>query len=296
MILDKRWQQFAKLFRMKQWVKNVFVFFPLLFSGHFGDEALLFNCFLLFCGFCLVASGVYIFNDFLDVEQDRKHPTKKHRPLAQESVSKPAVLILILTVLTVGLWVCYIAGSDVLYLALMYLALNVVYNFYAKKVVLLDVIFVAIGFLVRVWLGALATGIIPSVWLQMCVFLLALFLGFSKRRYELATLRETAHEHRGVLRHYTAYLLDQIIIICSTLAIVFYGLYTISDDVFKRMGNYDLVYSVPFVIYGIFRYLYLIHVKKLGDEPAELLFSDRPLLINVLLWIGVLITIIYSHA
>lgn len=249
---------------------------------------------ITFLGFCLVASGLYILNDYLDRHKDRLHPRKANRPLAQREIGKSAISLIISGLIGIGLLVCWQVDSLVLATALGYIILHLVYNFLAKKIVIIDVVFIALGFQIRIWAGAMAAQVYPSVWLQMCVFLLALFLGFTKRRYEISTLRERASEHRSVLAHYTSYLLDQIIIICSTLAIVFYGLYTISADITDRIGSQDMVYSVVFVIYGIFRYLYLSHVKRQGDDAGEALASDSPLRINVLLWILYICYLLYN--
>lgn len=275
----------SELLRVKQWVKNTFIFFPALFGGQLQEFSLLLNCLIAYVGFCLVSSGLYILNDYLDRDKDRLHPKKAQRPLARSKIDRNVLTSLIIGLIAIGLVICNQVNQSVLTIAVIYIFIHLGYNFYAKRVVLLDVAFIAAGFQIRIWAGALASSIFPSVWLQMCVFLLALFLGFTKRRYELSTLKDKASEHRSVLSHYTSYLLDQIIIICSTLAITFYGLYTISFDIVHRVGNQNMVYSVAFVIYGIFRYLYLVHVKKLGDEPGEVLATDTPLLINVLLWI-----------
>lgn len=284
-LVSKDFKIIFDLLRVKQWVKNAFIFFPLFFSGQFFLRDLLENALLTFTGFCFVSSGLYILNDFLDSRLDRLHPKKSQRPLASGKISVRLIGGLMAGLVAGGLLICAEVSREVLAIALTFIALHLVYNFVTKRIVLWDVIFIAIGFQIRIWAGALATGIDPSVWLQLCVFLLALFLGFTKRRYEISSLREKAPEHRSVLAHYTAYLLDQIIIICSTLAIVFYGLYTISSEIAQRIGHQNMVYSVVFVMYGIFRYLYLVHVKKLGDEPGEILATDKPLLMNVLLWI-----------
>lgn len=291
--MENKIKDFVTLLRIKQWVKNTFILFPLLFSGQAFNEALLWGSLITFSGFCLVASGMYVLNDLLDMERDRIHPKKCHRPLAKGNVNKPSVVVLIVVLLFIGLWTLTIVTMSVLKLAIFYIVLHLIYNFYAKHVVLLDVFFVALGFQIRIMAGSLAVDVVPSVWLQMCVFLLALFLGFTKRRHEISKLKDKASEHRSVLMHYTAYLLDQIIIICSTLAIAFYGLYTISHEITYGQGRSAMTYSIVFVIYGIFRYLYLVHVKNMGDDPGEMLFYDKPLLINVLLWIITVFGIIY---
>lgn len=283
-----------QLLRVKQWVKNAFIFFPLIFSGQmfFGEAST--NCLVAFLGFCLLSSGLYIFNDYRDRHLDRLHPLKRERPLARIEVNRIVISTIVLLFIALGLFVCWQVDPGILFIGMIYILVHLIYNFHTKQVVILDAFFVAFGFQIRIWAGSLASLVIPSVWLQLCVFLLALFLGFTKRRHELSTLGNHAPEHRSVLGHYTAYLLDQIIIICSTLAIVFYGLYTISPEISSRSGGQYMVYSVAFVIYGIFRYLYLVHVKKQGGEPGEILATDAPSLINVLLWILYISFLIYN--
>ncbi len=283
----------SKLLRIKQWIKNAFIFFPLIFSGNLFDINRLLNCVVTFVGFCLIASGTYIFNDHIDSHKDRLHPKKASRPLAQGKFKNSQIIGLIVGLLSLGLLICFVVDIFIFYMGVLYILLHLIYNLYTKKIVILDVVFVAAGFQLRIWAGALASGVLPSARFQLCVFLLALFLGFTKRRHEITTLKDQAPEHRSVLAHYTTYLLDQIIIICSTLSIVFYGLYTLSADIMIRVGQDYMIYSVGFVIYGIFRYLYLVHVKKFGDDPGEILLSDRPLLINIILWILFVIMILY---
>ncbi len=283
------------LLRMKQWVKNAFIFFPLIFSGQLFNKVPLTNSIITFLGFCLVASGLYIMNDYLDRHTDRLHPKKALRPLASVQIPRPIIILMIGGFILTGLLVCSQVDHTVFLTALVYIFLHLTYNFVAKAIVIIDVIFIALGFQIRIWAGSMATGVLPSVWLQLCVFLLALFLGFTKRRYELTTLQDYAIGHRKVLSEYTPYLLDQMILICSTLAIVFYGLYTMSPDMVRRIGSHEMLYSVVFVIYGMFRYLYLSHVKKQGDDPGEMLASDAPLLINVLLWVLFICYLLYNH-
>lgn len=284
---------FIRLLRVKQWIKNLFIFFPLIFAGKIFDGQLFVKCFMSFFGFCLLTSSVYILNDFLDRHKDRLHPRKAKRPLAQGAINRPLIVGLIIILFLGGLFVFQMVNKQAMLFVLSYVALHLIYNFYTKRVIILDVISVAVGFQIRIWVGAIAAEVIPSVWLQMCVFLLALFLGFTKRRYEIVALRDKASDHRNVLAHYTSYLLDQIIIICSTLSIVFYGLYCFFSDIVERIGSYNMVYSVIFVIYGVFRYLYLVHVKRLGDDPGEVLFLDFPLAIDIVLWIGFVFLILY---
>jgi 4-hydroxybenzoate polyprenyltransferase len=284
----------VKTLRIKQWVKNAFILFPIIFAGQITRPASLLNVLKTFVGFCLVSSSIYILNDIFDRKEDQFHPKKSNRPIAKGEISIPAATVLLFIFMTMGLWICLSVDPILLYIAAVYIFLHLIYNYFTKRIVILDVIFVAMGFLIRIWAGSYAADVLPSQWLQLCVFLLALFLGFTKRRFEIANLKEKAADHRSVLAQYTVYLLDQIIIVCSTLAIVFYGLYTISPEVMQRSNN--MLYTIVFVIYGIFRYLYLLHVKKLGDDPGEMLFLDKPLLIDVVLWITCIFAIIYfSH-
>lgn len=274
-----------KVLRIKQWVKNAFIFFPLIFSGSFFQLFYLKQSTATFIGFCFIASSMYILNDLLDLDRDRIHPKKAERTEAKLYTNKGLIALLILILLSWGIWILSCVDPLVVMIGSGYVLLHVVYNLIVKRIVILDVIFIAIGFHLRILAGSLAIRVMPSVWLQLCVFILALFLGFTKRRHEMQTLKEKAQEHRVVLAHYTPYLLDQMIMICSTLAVVFYGLYTISPEIVARQGNYNMTYSIVFVIYGIFRYLYLIHVRNLGNDPGEILLSDWPLTVNVIAWI-----------
>ena len=284
----------AQLLRMKQWVKNAFILFPLIFSGHLKEPAYLIDVLITFIGFCFTASSIYVLNDYLDREKDRLHPKKANRPFVQKNFSAQSVGSMIFGLLTAGLGACLLVNPMVALIAVTYIVIQLAYNLALKNVVILDVVFVALGFQIRIWAGAFAAGVLPSVWLQLCVFLLALFLGFNKRRHELESLQHEANSHRKVLEHYTTYLLDQIILICSTLAIVFYGLYTISSDIVSRLGNHNMAYSILFVIYGMFRYLYLVHVKKIGDDPGEVLLQDKSLFVGVGLWVVFVTAVLYG--
>ncbi len=286
-------KRFLALLRVHQWVKNAFIIFPLVFSSRLfeGDkfEAVLMTLF----AFCCLASGVYIFNDLLDFRHDRLHPKKKHRPLSAGSITPTQAWCLAIPLLAIGVACSFWVNEGVGSVALFYMAIHLVYNLWAKKIVILDVFFIAFGFQLRIWAGSLAVGVLPSEWLQMCVFVLSLFLGFTKRRSELKDLKEKASEHRHSLLDYNFYLLDQIIMITAALTIMFYGLYSISPELMARLGNARMVYSLGFVIFGIFRYLYLVHVRNLGGEPGDLLLKDAPLCIDVLLWLLFIAVAIY---
>ncbi|MBF0595533.1 MAG: decaprenyl-phosphate phosphoribosyltransferase [Candidatus Omnitrophica bacterium] len=274
-----------RLMRVKQWIKNFFLLAPIIFSGRFTDRDFLLTAVSAFFAFCFISSGVYICNDLADIRRDAVHPKKCLRPLASGRVSIFTAVFLSGLFITGGMGLAYLVGIWFAFLAGLYLILHGLYNFIGKRIVLFDVVCIALGFCIRIWAGAVAVGVLPSVWLQLCVFLLALFLGFTKRRSEMVTLRERSGEHRSVLKHYSLYLLDQLIIISATLSIVFYGLYTISPEIVQRVRGYSMAYSLVFVVYGIFRYLYLIHVRKLGDDPGDVLVGDMPMLVVVTAWI-----------
>ena len=286
-------KKILRTLRVKQWVKNSFIFFPLIFSGRLFTPGFLMLSVKTFLGFCLAASSVYILNDFFDHKRDHLHPKKSKHVPDYRKINKACIGSAILLLLAAGLMICQTVNTRVTHTVIAYIAINIVYNLAVKNIVILDVLFIALGFQLRIWAGSMAIGVFPSAWLQMCVFLLALFLGFTKRRNELSILKDRAAEYKPVLTHYTVYLLDQIIIICSTLAIVFYGLYTLSPEIIHRVGSQKMIYSVTFVIYGIFRYLYLVHTKHKGDDPGEILFSDMPFIICMLAWIFYIGILIY---
>jgi len=284
---------YFKLLRAKQWAKNGFIFTPLIFSGMLYNSQDMIRVILTFGIFCILSSSVYIINDIRDLAADKLHPKKRNRPLAAGLIKKREAAFISIALLLISFTCGYYMSKKLLFVMLLYLILHILYNFILKKEVILDVISIALGFEIRVWAGSVVINILPSVWLQLCIFLLSLFLGFIKRRHEKLTLYDKAVEHRGVLIHYTPYFLDQMIMISASLSIIFYGLYVVSSDVVKRIGNNYMPYTVPFVVYGIFRYLYLVHVRKLGGEPEEVLLSDFPFVLNMIFWIFSIILIRY---
>lgn len=286
--------QAIKLLRVKQWIKNSFIAFPLIFSGQLFEVLPRTQCILTLLGFCFISSSVYVFNDFLDINSDKIHPKKSQRPLIHLNLSRIKIFSIIGGLLIIGLIICAQTNTKIVLVALSYVLLHIVYNFLTKHVVIFDVIFIAIGFQLRIWAGSFAVNVHPSIWLQMCVFLLTLFLGFAKRRHELISLKDTASLHRKVLAQYTPSLLDQFVLISAILTIVFYNLYTISPDTFARLGHHGMVYSIIFVLYGIFRYYYLIHIKNLGGDPGEIILSDLPIFMTLVLWTGYVVLILYA--
>ena len=279
--------------RPRQWIKNLLVFAALIFAKKLTDPVRLAHSLLAFVLFCAISGGVYLLNDMLDREKDRHHPVKWRRPLASGRLSVNVALPVTLALLTVAL-----AGSFSLSLpfgatALVYVLINIAYSFWLKEVVILDVMFIGLGFVLRALAGAVAINVEISPWLILCTILLSLFLAFCKRRQELEALVEEAGDHRLALREYSVGFLDQMISIVTASTVVCYSFYTISPEVEQKLGTQYLFLTIPLVLYGIFRYLYLVHLRGHGGNPAASLLTDRSLLICVALWAAVVCVILY---
>ena len=276
---------YLKLLRPHQWVKSGFVFVGLLFGHVWDDPQLVHQVLLAAAAFALAASAVYVGNDLADRERDRQHPEKRDRPLACGSVSVTQALLLAGACLFSALLLAHAAATAVLSIVLLYVVLNAAYSLGLKHVVLLDVFIISAGFMLRILAGTLGVGIAPSHWLLLCGLLLTLFLGFAKRRAELNALAGSGGSHRRVLDDYDPVLLDKLITICAAGAIVSYSLYTVSPETLAMHGTTNLIYTVPFVIYGIFRYLFLLHRRAGGGDPAAVLLRDSHLLAAVAAWL-----------
>jgi len=278
-----------KTMRPRQWTKNAFIFAALVFDEKLFilDDAL--RTFFGFLLFCLISSAVYIFNDVLDVEADRQHPEKRNRPIASGKLPIPTAVAAGILIALLTLVLGFLLAWQFALVLLLYFAMMLAYSKWLKQVPILDVLILAAGFVLRVHAG---TTLIPvqrfSPWLYIVMTLLALYLGFGKRRAELALMGDEAEDHRKVLKGYTLALLDQYITIVSGTTIVAYSLYTF----FRPQAPVDLMLTIPFVVYAIFRYLYLIQVKQYGGEPEEILLTDRPFQICILLW-GIVVLIVF---
>ena len=283
-----------RLLRPTQWVKNLLIFAALIFSKHLFDPAQLGASLLAFASFCALASAAYVGNDLHDAEHDRRHPEKRHRPIASGRISVRAAWMWALAALAVGLALAIALGSDFLMVAIAYVALQIAYTWALKDVVILDAMSIAAGFVLRAVAGGLAIDVEISPWLVICTFLLALFLAFSKRRHEVVLLDRGAAEHRASLAEYSPYFLDQMISVVTASTVVAYAIYTVSPEVREKLHTDSLYLTVPFVLFGIFRYLYLIHQRAEGGNPTQLLVSDRPLWINIVLWIATAVWLLYS--
>jgi 4-hydroxybenzoate polyprenyltransferase len=279
--------------RPHQWIKNVVVLAALVFSKHLFDVDAVARAALAFASFCGLASAVYLVNDLADLEQDRLHPLKRARPLASGALAPRAARLsavgLVAAALAASAWL----GPGFLACAAGYLALNLSYSFALKHVVILDVLSVAIGFVLRAVAGAVAIGVHFSPWLLVCTILLALFLALAKRRHELVTL-ERAADHRQILAEYTPYLLDQMIAVVTASCLTAYAFYTLAPETVEKYRTERLALTIPFVIYGIFRYLYLVHRKDQGGSPTDVLLTDRPLLVAVALCAIAMVLIVYT--
>jgi len=277
--------EWIRLLRPAQWVKNAFVLAPLLFSGRATETSAILAAVGALVAFCLVSSCVYILNDIADRAADRAHPTKRDRPIAAGRIGVGPASALGVVLGVAGLAVARATGTSVALVCGIYLALNVVYSIRLKRVVLLDVFSLAAFFVLRLLAGAAAVQVTPSIWLLLCGGLLALYLGFAKRRHELTLLGDGSTSHREVLAHYSPIFLDQMSVVLLSVTIVSYIMYTVFSDTAVAVGSNALVYSAVFVLYGVFRYLYLVHQRE-GGSPTETLLTDAAIMINVLLWLA----------
>ncbi|HEX4952229.1 MAG TPA: decaprenyl-phosphate phosphoribosyltransferase [Thermoanaerobaculia bacterium] len=279
--------------RPAQWVKNVFVLAPLVFAHQLGPNRATLLALAAFAVFCCAASAVYLTNDLRDREADRKHPGKSRRPIASGAVS-PALATAVAALLAgIALTGAALFGLGFSLLLGAYLAINLAYSWGVKHVVILDVMAVASGFVLRVLAGAAATKVPVSSWLVLCTTFLALFLAFSKRRHELVLLAEGAAEQRRVLSQYSPAFLDQMINVVTASAVIAYALYAVAPETVAKYGGEGLLYTVPMVLFGIFRYLYLMYQKPQARNPTEAILTDLPFLANVGLWSGAVLWIVY---
>ena len=274
-----------RLMRPHQWVKNTFVFVGLLFGHAWHDHKLVVQVVISFAAFCMVSSAVYIINDIVDRDQDRRHPEKGRRPLASGQVSVMAAASLAGLLGVFGLGLAYGASKVVVVILVAYALMNIAYSFRLKHVVILDVFIIATGFMLRILAGTLGVGIPPSQWLLLCGLMVTLFLGFTKRRAEIIALSEDKIVHRKVLEHYSPVLLDKMIGITAAGLIMSYSLYTMSPDTVRIHGTPNLIYTVPFVMYGVFRYIYLLHHQRRGGDTSKDLVHDIHLLVVVCAWL-----------
>ena len=280
--------------RLRQWSKNVIIYAGLVFDGKLFEFDRLGTTTLVVLCFCLVSSSVYIINDLTDIEKDRLHPRKKNRPLPAGQLHPGFATMAAVLIAVVGIGLATWLNVWVGLVVFVYLLQNVAYSFYLKHIVLIDVMVLALGFLLRVLAGVLIANVTNfSPWLYVCITLLALFLGFGKRRHEITLLQGDAAAHRSSLQEYNLPLLDQIMSLVTTSTFVTYTFYSFEAQT-SLVRDGRLLLTTPFVFYVIVRYLYLIHVQKRGGAPDELIFEDRPLLITGLLWMVTIVILLYA--
>ncbi|GAB4300829.1 MAG: decaprenyl-phosphate phosphoribosyltransferase [Ignavibacteriaceae bacterium] len=286
--------EYLKLFRVNQWIKNSFVFVPLVFSQNLFNKTLFFPTLYGFIIFCLTSSVVYIINDIIDAGEDRQHPVKKNRPVASGKISVRSALIsalfpsafVIITVFSYPL----LFGLSVL----TFFLLNVLYSFFLKKIVILDVFSIAAGFALRVLAGAFVIDVTISSWLILTTMFISLFLGVMKRHSEISlTTRDVSGATRKVLSQYSLTFTDQMATVASAGVIICYALYTVSERTVEVFHTENLIYTTPFVVFGIFRYMYLVYMNDEGENTSKILFTDLPMILTVLLYLIVTILIIY---
>lgn len=273
--------------RPSQWTKNAVILAAFLFafrdpsSQIYGQFSALYTVLPAIVIFCIVSSGIYILNDIKDVESDRNHPQKKFRPIAAGTVSLHLARIISVVLIFTGIASALLLSSAFASLVAGYVILQLLYSFGLKHIALLDVFMIATGFVIRAIAGAVVINVIISPWLLLCTFMLALFLALCKRRHEKVIQSETANEQRISLEKYDKHLLDQLIAIISSSTIISYAMYTLSHDTVEKFGTTWLGFTIPFVAFGIFRYLDLVYRHEKGDRPEKILLTDIPTLINI---------------
>jgi len=281
--------------RPHQWVKNLFVLAPLIFSMNLFAPVAIMQAALGCAAFCLMSSSLYIINDIIDADADRAHPTKRFRPIASGELTVGAALTGSASLLILGLGIGVSVGWAFLAVAVTYYVLTLSYCLALKKVAILDCMVIAMGFALRLVGGSAAIGVASTNWLIICAFLLALILAFVKRRQELMVLSESAKQHRAVLGDYTIGFLDQVISILVAAAIVCYALYTVDPNTQSRFDTDWLIYGTVFVIYGLLRYVAIIEDPTRGGDPSKVLVSDKGLILTILGWVVYNTFVIYQH-
>ena len=284
----------ARALRVYQWPKNLVVFAALVFAQELNVPGQAARSIAAFFAFCMASSAMYLFNDIYDLEQDRGHPEKRHRPLASGAISIPAAwIVAFMLAFGATVW-AWSLDLDFMVALLAYVVLNLAYSFALKHMVILDVLAIAVGFVIRAMAGALVIDVAFSNWLVVCTLFLALFLALSKRRNEIDLMEGDAGSHRAVLSHYTVTYLDTLIVIVAASTLLTYAIYTCSPEVVDRLGTDKLYLTIPFVVYGLFRYVHLVQHHLGGGDPSRVLLKDLPMALTVLLWGLSCVAILYN--
>ncbi len=279
--------RYINLLRIKQWTKNGFIFAALIFSKGFYNKNLTLKTILGFLIFSLLASSVYILNDIRDRERDKHHPTKCKRPIASGLISIKLATTISIFLFLISAVSSFFLSRNFFLICIIYFLLNIAYTYWLKEIVILDIFSISAGFFLRVLAGAAIISVSISHWLIICTILLSLFLALSKRKIEITLIGKSESDirHREILKEYSHSFIDQMIGIVTSATLISYILYTTSPTTVKKFGTTNLIYTTPFVLYGIFRYLYLVYSKERGGDPTDEFLSDIPLLINAILWL-----------
>jgi len=280
-------------FRPSQWAKNVFVLAPLVFAQALADLVSVQRSGWAFLAFCLASSAVYLVNDIRDRDEDRRHPLKRNRPFAAGTIPVSLGVTTAVVFATGSLLLARHLDASVAIIVALYLFLNLLYSSGLKQVVILDVLIISVGFVLRVVGGGEAIGVEVSSWLLMCTIFVSLLLALSKRRHVLILMADDAADQRRVLGQYSAPFLDQMVNVVTASSVLSYALYAVAPETVARFGGRELVYTIPFVLFGVFRYLFLIYQRKTRRNPTEALLGDAPFLINMTLWAGAVLWIVY---
>lgn len=283
---------YAKLIRVTNWLKNIFVFVPIVFSRHLFDSNYLIKVIVAFITFSLAASLIYVFNDIVDIEKDKIHPLKKFRPLANGLMSKSEAWIAFTILFFITSLLCTLIRSEFVIVIFLYFLINILYSLYLKNIVIVDVFCISAGFMLRVIGGALIISVYISKWLILTTLFLSLFLAIMKRRVEFVSYQKIV-EQREVLNQYSLSFIDQMVSITAAGVVISYALYTVASRTVLEFGTERLIYTSIFVLFGIFRYMYLAFKQNKGENVAEILLTDVPMIINSLLYIAAALLIIY---
>jgi 4-hydroxybenzoate polyprenyltransferase len=274
-----------KILRPHNWIKNLFVYAPLVFSGQFMLIEMCLKATLVFVCFCVASSAIYVINDVCDRSEDQQHPIKKYRPIAHGVIAPGMAILLSLTLVISALLLSCMLNRYVVLCLVLYIAINIAYSLAVKHIAILDVLTIAFGFVLRIAGGGMAISVTPSYWLVLCTVMISIFLGFTKRRVELLALDSEKNNTRPVLKDYSIAFLDQVIPMVTGATILAYALYTVDAHTQMVLGTRAMLLTLPFVIYGLLRYIYIIYHLKQGADPVETLTRDIPTIINLLLWI-----------
>ena len=274
-------------FRINNWIKNLLVFSALLFSKNLFNPSLFLNTLYVFIMFCFLSSSIYLLNDVIDIKNDRQHPLKKDRPITSGLISIKLALITGICLIAVILPSAFLLNKNLGYLFVAYISINILYSFFVKKIVILDVFFLSTGFIIRVFAGGIIIGILPSYWLILCIFFLSLYLGFAKRNYELKKIQG----HKSIYKD--SKFLNLALYLFSVISIIIYVMYTISTRTVEVYGNFRLAFTIPFAVFGIIRYLYLNLSEERAIDPISILLRDKVSGINLFLWFALVIYLVY---